>query len=128
VSTTVIVQEVAHALVELHEAFPGRLASEPDGLGGALVSIADTRLPAGWPATHSALMFVIPFNFPAIPVYPYYIAAEVAPAGALGDALQRVQWRDRSVLQLSLRHNRWRPGLDTVFGSVLQAMDWLAQR
>ena len=127
-NTTVIAPEVARALGELQEAFPGRLASEPDGLGGALVSIADTRLPEAWPATHSALMFVIPFNFPAIPVYPYYIAAEVAPAGALGEGLQRVQWRGRSVLQLSLRHNRWRAGLDTVVGSVLQTMDWLVKR
>lgn len=127
-STTVIAAEVARALGELGEAFPGRLASEPDDLGGALVSIADTRLPATWPATQSALMFVVPFNFPAIPVYPYYIPAEAAPEGELGEGLQRVQWRGQSVLQLSLRHNRWRPGLDTVVGSVLQAMDWLAKR
>jgi hypothetical protein len=128
VNTTTIAAEVARALGELQEAFPGRVASEPDGLGGALVSIAAVRLPAGWPVAHSALMFVIPFNFPAIPIYPYYIAAEAAPGGALAGALQRVEWRGQSVLQLSLRHNRWRPGLDTVLGSVLQAMDWLASR
>ena len=39
-STTAIAAEVARALGELQEAFPGRVASEPDGLGGALVSIA----------------------------------------------------------------------------------------
>jgi hypothetical protein len=128
VNTAAIATEVSRALGELEEAFPGHVASEPDGLGGALVSIAAVHLPAGWPVTHSALMFVIPFNFPAIPVYPYYISAEVAPGGALAGALQRVDWRGQSVLQLSLRHNRWRPGLDTVLGSVLQAMDWLASR
>lgn len=127
-NTIVIAQEAARALQQLEEAFPGRLSSEPDGLGGALVAITEARMPTGWPATHSALMFVIPFNFPAIPVYPYYIEAEAAPPGALGEGLQRVDWRGRAVLQLSLRHNAWRPGLDTVVGSVLQAMDWLQQR
>ncbi len=127
-NTTVIAQETARALQQLEEAFPGRISSEPDGLGGALVAIADAQMPTGWPATHSALMFVLPFNFPAIPVYPYYIGAEAAPPGALGEGLQRVDWRGHTVLQLSLRHNAWRPGLDTVVGSVLQAMDWLQQR
>jgi hypothetical protein len=127
-SAAVIAPEVVRALSELAEAFPGRVGSEPDGLGGALVSIAAARLPAAWPLRQSALRFVLPYNFPAIPVYPYYIAAEVAPAGELGAALQRVEWRGEAVLQLSLRHNRWRPGVDTVVGSVLQAMDWLAKR
>jgi hypothetical protein len=128
VNTTLIAPEVARALGELQDSFAGRLSSEPDGLGGALVSIAGVRLPAGWPASEGALMFTIPFNFPAIPVYPYYIPAAYAPQGPLESALQRVDWRGQSVLQLSLRHNRWRAGLDTVLGSVLQAMDWLAGR
>jgi hypothetical protein len=127
-NTTVIAPEVARALGELVEAFPGRVESEPDGLGGVLVSIAGTRLPTAWPSRRSALTFVLPYNFPAIPVYPYYIAAEAAPGGELEAALQRVEWRGRDVLQLSLRHNQWRPGLDTVVGSVLQAMDWLERR
>ncbi len=127
-NTTVIAPEVLRALGELAEEFPGRVESEPDGLGGAVVSIVATRLPAGWPAPQSAMMFSLPYNFPAIPVYPYYIAAEDAPEGELGEGLQRVGWRDRSVIQLSLRHNNWRPGLDTVIGSVVQAMDWLKGR
>ncbi len=127
-NTTLVAQEAAVALAELENAFPGRVSSEPDGLGGAIVAIAGMPMPAGWPLSHSPLMFVIPFSFPAIPVYPYYIGAEAAPPGALGEGLQRVDWRGCPVLQLSLRHNAWRPGLDTVVGSVLQAMDWLQHR
>ena len=124
-NTMLVAQEVTVALAELEKAFPGRISTEPDGLGGAIVAIADVPMPGAWPARHSQLMFVIPFNFPAIPVYPYYIPADAAPEGALDGALQRIDWRGQSVLQLSLRHTAWRPGLDTILGSVWQAMDWL---
>ncbi len=127
-NTTLVAQDAAVALAELENAFPGRVSSDPDGLGGAIVAIADVAMPTGWPLTNSPLMFVIPFNFPAIPVYPYYIPADAAPEGAVDQALQRIGWRGQSVLQLSLRHSAWRPGLDTIVGSVLQAMDWLKSR
>jgi len=125
VNTTVITPDVAQALAELRGAFPNRVTNEPDELGGALVTIAGVHMPSGWPLTHSELTFVIPFNFPAIPLYPYYIPAEAAPAGQLPTALQRIEWRGAAVLQLSLRHTAWRPGVDTVLGSMLQAIDWL---
>jgi len=128
VNTTLVAQEAAVAHADLEKAFPGRVTSEPDGLGGAIVAIAGVPMPTGWPLNHSQLMFVIPFNFPAIPIYPYYIPADAAPEGALDQALQRIDWRGQSVLQLSLRHTAWRPGLDTILGSVLQAMDWLKNR
>jgi len=128
VNAPLVAQEAVVALAELEKALPGRVSSEPDGLGGAIVAIADVPMPAGWPLNHSRLMFVIPFSFPAIPVYPYYIAADAAPEGALDHALQRIDWRGQSVLQLSLRHTAWRSGLDTILGSVLQAMDWLKSR
>lgn len=127
-NTTLVAQEVTAALADLEKAFPGRVSSEPDGLGGAIVAIAGVPMPAAWPLSHGQLMFVIPFNFPAIPVYPYYIPADAAPEGALDGALQRIDWRGQSVLQLSLRHTSWRPGLDTILGSVWQAMDWLKSR
>jgi hypothetical protein len=128
VNATAIAQQATAALAELIDAFPGRISSEPDGLGGLVVSIADVAMPQGWPAGRSQLIFVIPFNFPAIPIYPYYIPAEAAPDGALDQALQRINWRGHNVLQLSLRHTSWRPSLDTVVGSVLQTMDWLKSR
>lgn len=128
-SAAVVAAPVVRALSGLQEAFPGRVRSDPDGLGGAVVSLAGAVLPAHWPVREGELMFVVPYNFPAIPVYPYYVAAALAPAGVqLANGMQRVQWRELDVIQLSLRHNRWRPGVDTVVGSVLQAMDWLASR
>jgi hypothetical protein len=104
VSTTILAPEVVAALTSLEEVFPGCVSSEPDGLGGAIVAISSAQMPARWPVSTSPLMFVVPFAFPAIPVYPYYIAAKAAPAGELGEGLQRIEWRGHSVLQLSLRH------------------------
>ena len=126
-NTTLVAQEAVVALAELEKVFPGRVSSERYGRRRDRRDRGRANA-RGMATNHSRLMFVIPFSFPAIPVYPYYIGADAAPEGALDHALQRIDWRGQSVLQLSLRHTAWRPGLDTILGSVLQAMDWLNSR
>jgi hypothetical protein len=121
-------QDLGGALRELAEAFPGRISDDPDELGGLIVTLTGATLPASWPAHEAPLMFVIPFTFPGTPIYPYYLPADVAPPGLSCEGVQPVDWRGMRVIQLSLRHNNWRPGIDSALGSVLQALDWLRRR
>jgi hypothetical protein len=118
---------VAEGLGELECEF-GPLGVEPDDVGGAYVTLQPHAIGSGWNLSNATLTFHLPYNYPAAAPYPYYLPGDVAPTGAWPPALQAIQWRDRAVLQVSLRHNNWDPERDRVRGCVTQVLDWLRRQ
>lgn len=128
-SSAVISGDVANGLVELEGAFPGRVSHEPDGSGGAYVTVDAIGLSEHWTRLQAPLTFHLAYNYPACAIYPFYLPADVIPAnGQLPQALQPVQWRERSVIQVSLRHTNWDPLRDNAVGAVMQTQDWLQRQ
>jgi Prokaryotic E2 family E len=113
------------AIGELDSDFD-RIEVEPDGAGGAFLTIKNLELGEGWKPPHSDIAFQILFNYPYAPVYPFYVTAalERADGGAFPQALQRVTWRGREAVQVSLRANRWQPQHDNASGAVTQVRHW----
>jgi hypothetical protein len=119
--------EVADALSRLRDQYGRRLASEPDGAGGALVAISRVRLGSGCSQASTTLRFILPFNFPSLPPYPYYVPRTAGPKEPWPPALQPVEWRGDSVIQISLRNNNWNPGQDSIVGCVMHVAAWLGR-
>jgi hypothetical protein len=122
VTTAVRSPEIAHALEELEQAFPGRVSVEPDA-AGSIVRIADIELSPRWSAASGDVWFLIPFHYPDAAIYPYYVTGAI-PSEHVA-ALQPVVWRGVAATQVSLRHNGWNPSVDTALGSIRQTAAWL---
>lgn len=128
-NSAVISSEVATGIAELESAFPDRVCHEPDGSGGAYVTVDAIQLGGHWTRPSAPLTFHMAYNYPASAIYPFYLPAEVIPAnGPLPPALQPVQWRERSVIQVSLRHTNWDPRRDNAVGAAMQTQDWLQRQ
>jgi hypothetical protein len=125
VSAATLAADVGEAVEELQAYFGDRLTAEPEADGGALITIARVELAASWGRRRAPLRFVIPYNYPAIPPYPYYLPREAEPPGAWPPALQPIDWQGAPMIQVSLRNNNWDPARDNVLGCVLQVTDWL---
>lgn len=126
--SAVVSSDVEAGLDELDAAFPGRVQHSPDGTGGTIVTIDGIELGEKWTPSSTPLSFELPYNYPAAAIYPFYIPGDVRRNdGSWHQGLQQVGWRGETVIQVSLRHNRWNPGVDSAVGSVLQVQDWLAR-
>jgi hypothetical protein len=129
VSSAVISGDVATGIAELEGAFRGRVSHEPDGSGGAYVTVDSIELSERWTQLNAPLTFHLAYNYPASAIYPFYLPADVVPVnGSLPPALQPVQWRERNVIQVSLRHTNWDPRRDIAVGAVMQTQDWLQRQ
>jgi hypothetical protein len=117
--------DVSEGVRQLEDAFQDRVSYEPDGQGGAYITIADIVLGDAWNVFSAPLTFHLAYNYPAAAPYPFYLPGGTEPKSTWPAALQRVGWRERAVLQVSLRHNNWDPARDSAIGSVLQVGDWL---
>lgn len=119
---------VAGAIRELEQEF--ELAVEPDGNGGAIVSVLGVDLGERWAPRIVDISFNVAFNYPFAPIYPFYTspALERRDGGEWPSALQRVDWRGNQVTQISLRANHWNPNVDTANGAVIQALHWFRER
>lgn len=115
-----IASDVALGIAQLEEAFPGRVAHEPDQCGGAYVTVEGVDLGERWSPARAPLSFHLAYNYPAAAPYPFYLPGESAPLEGWPQVLQRVEWRSRAVVQVSLRHTNWDPTRDSAVGSVLQ--------
>lgn len=123
--TATVVADVADALEELERELGGDVTHEPDKVGGAYVTVGSIGLGGGWTREEAPLSFHLPYNYPAASPYPYYLPGDVAPLRGWPQALQRVRWRDRDAIQVSLRHNSWDPERDQALGCVLQVASTL---
>ena len=122
---TALTAEVAAALAEIEGHYGRRVRHEPDGQGGALVVIEEIQLPASWAGQRAPLYFAIPFNFPAIAPYPYYLPQDVQPPPPWHQALQPIEWRGAPMIQVSLRNANWSPARDNILGCLMQVSGWL---
>jgi hypothetical protein len=120
---TVQTAEVTAAVAELTDALPGRVSTHPDP-AGLLVEVTGVTLSDRWTPRTGTLWFLSPYHYPDAAIYPYYIT-DATPTGGIINGLQPVPWRDGHATQVSLRHHRWNPMLDTALGCVLQAQAWL---
>jgi hypothetical protein len=128
VNTAALTAEVGAALAEIEGHYGRRVRHEPDGQGGALVVIEEVGLPATWARRSAPLHFVVPFNFPALAPYPYYIPQDVQPPAPWHQAMQPIEWRGMPMIQVSLRNANWRPAQDSILGCLLQVTEWLRSR
>jgi hypothetical protein len=127
-TTETVSASVAAAIAELERHHD--VAVEPDGSGGAIVTVLTIDLGPRWSPQIVDLIFAIAFNYPFAPIYPFYTEPALSRTddGAWPSALQRVGWRGREVMQISLRSNRWNPNVDTAAGAVAQVAHWFRER
>ncbi len=123
-SAGVSTDEIARAVEELEQAFPGQVTLDVKEEDGAVLGISDVQLSARWTPQTGELWFLVPFHYPDAPIYPYYVVG-ATPTGGLVQALQSVDWRGTAATQVSLRHSAWDPANDNAVGCALQAMAWL---
>jgi hypothetical protein len=125
VTEAVLTSGVAEGILELEEAFPERVRHEPDGNGGAYVTVTEIPLGARWTRESSPLSFHLPYSYPNAAPYPYYLPGDLDLTGPWPQELQRVTWRERDAIQVSLRHTNWDPDRDRVLGCVWQVAERL---
>jgi hypothetical protein len=116
--------DLAQAIGELEQTFSGRIAIEASDASGVVIQLHDVVLAERWTPRLGSLWFVLPYNYPDAPVYPYYIVGATL-SGPGVPALQPVVWRGMAAIQVSLRQTAWDPARDTVVGCVLQTQSWL---
>ena len=124
-------EPVKRALDELHERFGG-LEIEPDGPGGARVTVQRVPLPAGLSRSESWVGFVIPHNYDDVQVYGHHFprdlrradGAELAPPGISYGG----EWSGKPSLVVSRGSNNWRKGIDTALIKLLKVLGFLKTR
>jgi Prokaryotic E2 family E len=122
--SAVIADAVARAISELEEDYVTDVVQTGDG--GAFVTLHDVDIGPHWVPATVDIETLIPFNYPFAAIYPFYTseALQRVDSGAWPNALQRVEWRARRVVQISLRANRWDPNVDTARGAIAQVELW----
>ena len=119
--------ELTQALTELERAHPGQVEVVSEDGAGVVVRITGVALGDRWSILTGDLWFQIPYHYPDAAIYPYHVTGSV-PAAGNTPGLQAVIWRNMPATQVSLRHNRWNPNVDTALGSVRQTIVWLQTR
>ena len=129
-----IAPAVAHALVELEQAFPDHaIQSRPDSQGGVWVIIEDIPLgPAFVPAV-SWIGFAISALYPRADVYPHYVCPQLsrtdgAPLAAPLNAGHVMPGFERTAVMVSRRSNRWDPARDTAALKLHRVLLWFDEQ
>jgi hypothetical protein len=112
--------DVEFALEELRECY--RVSATPTGDGGAIVTVYEFVFGERWTPKVADLYFMLGFNYPHVPIYPYYTTPALATADGRPKpaALQIVNWNGGSYTQISLRINGWDPSINTAVVAVAQ--------
>ncbi len=119
--STTVTAAISDAVAELERLF-GPVDVEPDETGGAYVTVRELDLGERWAPQVLPLTFQLAYNYPYSAVYPFYCPGGLqrVDGAASPSALQPVTWRDRQVVQISLRASRWSPVHDSAAGVVAQ--------
>jgi hypothetical protein len=117
---------LAVAIEELEQEFAD-VSSEPDGEGGLFVVVAGIETQGIWQPDPLPLEFRLLFNYPHAAIYPFYATPDLqlAAGGPVPQAIQRVDWRGRTMMQISLNSPNWNPKHDTALSKVKQVRRWL---
>ena len=119
--------EIATAVDEIRQAFPNcSVNAEEDGQGGCYVTVSGVEIGARYIPQHASFSFHIGFQYPRADVYPHYtdVGIKRVDGGGHGGGVSQVIWRERSVLQLSRRSNRWSPANDTAAIKLAKVVEW----
>ncbi len=127
-----IAPHVAAAIEELKESFPGsEVAVEPDGAGGARISIQSVPLGGFYLSDETWIGAHIPVQIPYADVYPLFVRGDLARRDSrpLGEALASGHaFMGQSAVQVSRRSN-WRdPNIETPALKFLKVIEWLRSR
>jgi hypothetical protein len=128
VSVATYTAEVQAAIEALVDEFPGTAAT-PDGNGGAFVSVPELRIGPSWTPSVIILKLQLTYNYPDAAIYPFYAPQELQRTqGAWpGNMARGASFNGESLIQISLRANRWHPATDTAVGAVHQVGKWLRE-
>ena len=123
--------DVTQAIQEIRAAFDGHdVEVVAEAQGGAHVIVRDVSIGPAFKPSQTWIGFTIPFQYPDADIYPHFIGGDVRRAddGPYGQSISVATWRDRPVLQLSRKSNRWNPATDTAALKLLQVLEWLKDR
>lgn len=132
-TTATLTTAIAEAIEELRSTFPESIVSaEPDGSGGAWVTLSSVPLGVAYEQEHSWMAFQLTFPYPEADVYPLFVRPDLRrkDGAAHGEGFQSVTWgpRGEPVTQLSRRSTRLDPTVDTAATKVLKVIRWLEQQ
>ncbi|MBD2772252.1 hypothetical protein [Iningainema tapete] len=120
--------EVQQAITEIQQAFPGHTVEvEAEGQGGAHVIVHDLLIGEQYVPFTTWVGFTISYQYPYADVYPHYLNAELRRVNGLvqGAGLSLATWRNRQVIQVSRRSNRWNAAIDTAATKLTKVLTWL---
>ncbi|GAB3795040.1 hypothetical protein GCM10028798_03100 [Humibacter antri] len=124
---------IAEAIEELRATFPEtEVVVEPDGAGGAWVTISSVPMGSAFLQSESWMAFQLTFPYPEADVYPLFVRADLVrrDGAAHGQGFAATTWgpRGEACTQLSRRSNRLDPAVDTAATKVLKVIQWLEQQ
>jgi hypothetical protein len=125
---TAIAPAVEKAIAEIRSSFPDRqVEAEPDGSGGAHVTVREVPLGPPYAQTTIWVGFLITFQYPYADVYPHFTCADLkrADGRALGEGLAQASYRGQAATQISRRSNKLNPATDTAALKLLKVIQWL---
>ena len=121
--------EVQQAIAEIQQAFPAHTVEvEAEAQGGAHVIVHDLVIGEQYVPFTTWIGFTISYQYPYADVYPHYLDAGLRRVDGLvqGAGLQfPVNWRNRQVIQVSRRSNRWNAAIDTAATKLTKVLTWL---
>lgn len=120
---------VEKAIGEIRSSFPDcQVDVEPDGSGGAYVTVRDLHLGPPYGQEKIWVSFQITFQYPYADVYPHFTCPDLSRTDgqALGEGIGAgASCRGQPATQLSRRSNKLNPALDTAALKLLKVMQWL---
>jgi len=119
---------VTKAIEDIRSTFSElRIEADPDGSGGAFVTVHDVSLGAPYSQAETWIGFQITFQYPYADVYPHFVRADLSRLDGrpLGEGLGGAQFRGQPATQISRRSNKLNPATDTAVLKLLKVLQWL---
>jgi hypothetical protein len=124
VTSALLAEPVERAIHQLETDYAD-VGWELDGEGGVYVDVGPIAIGARWTPEAISVSCQVAFNYPDSPIYPFYTTTALeSTVGLWPSALQRVNWRGRDVVQISLRTRHWRPEHDTASTAIAMVGHW----
>ncbi|WP_194915351.1 hypothetical protein [Catenulispora rubra] len=122
---------VAEQITDLRAAFPDKkVIADPDGAGGAYVTVKPIDPGPTFIQSESTLGFQITNLCPHADIYPVFLSPDLKRVDGRDhiSPFTVVSWRNQPALQFSTRTNPHDPQKDTAATKVAQVIEWLAIR
>ena len=129
--STDVKPKVEEAIALLRQRYGvAHINSEPDGQGGAFVTVDDVSLGAPFVQSGTWLGFQLTAMFPYADVYPHFARPDLArvDGAALGEGTSLATFRDQPALQISRRSKNVEPSAEMAIRKLLRVVAWLQRR